>query len=64
MQFHENMLRIRLERGLTQVEAARNMGKCQPEWARWETGARKPGCATMIERIAKALGVDVGELFK
>ena len=64
MQFHENMLRLRTAAGLTQEQAARNMGKLQGDWARWETGKRKPGCATMIQRIADALGAEVQELFK
>ncbi len=63
MTFHENMRRIRLEAGLTQAEVALRMGKRVGDWSRWETGRRKP-CVSIAERIAKALEVDVGELFK
>ncbi len=63
MTFHENMRRVRLDAGLTQAEAALRMGKRQSDWSRWEAGRRKP-CVSIAERIAKALEVDVGELFK
>ncbi len=53
--------RIREGRGLTQTQLARETGLPQPHISRLESGAHSPSMKTM-EKIAKALGVAVGDL--
>ena len=53
---------LRLKRGLTQVELAKKAKTVQPYIACLESGEKNnPGLA-LLQRLAKALGVPVGEL--
>jgi transcriptional regulator with XRE-family HTH domain len=53
---------IRLRKGMQQMEAARRTGIHFNSWYRYEKGLVMPK-APMLERIARGLGVSVGELF-
>lgn len=53
---------LRLRAGLSQSELASRAGTSQPHIARIEAGRNDPGTET-VQRIANALGVDVGEVF-
>ena len=48
--------------GWTQVDLAGALGISQAALSRWESGAVSPRIAD-VERIARALGVDVAELW-
>lgn len=56
--------RIRLEKGITQVDMADATGMSQPEYSKYETGYRKPATMNRVAIIANALGVHVMELWK
>lgn len=58
-----NIKRIRKEKGLTQKDVAEGCGMLVPTYSRLERGGSNPSLASMV-RIAKALGVDVVELFQ
>lgn len=49
-----DMIRLRLEKGLTQAELAQRMGRQQPAIARFEAGRVKPSIA-FLEDVAEAL---------
>ncbi len=53
---------LRHKRGLTQVELAERVGITQAYIARLETGAKKNPSLRLLDRLAKALKVMVGEL--
>ncbi len=53
---------LRHNRGLTQVELAERVGITQAYIARLETGAKKNPSLLLLDRLAKALKVTVGEL--
>ena len=57
-----NLKRIRLERGLTQVELAEKTGIPFQHISRWESGV-EPN-ARNLPQIAEALGTDISELLK
>lgn len=59
-----NLLRLRLEAGLTHVQLADKMD-CYDEHAisRWECGRNAP-TAYYLYQIAKALGCTIDELFR
>jgi transcriptional regulator with XRE-family HTH domain len=59
--FTANLKRLRQAAGLTQVELARKLRMSLRTLQGWEQGYREPELSN-INRIAKALGVDVGEL--
>ncbi len=40
--------KIRLDRELTQAQAAKMVGVLRESWAAWETGARKPSSSLTI----------------
>jgi len=61
MQFAETLRRLRIERGLSQVQLSERMYVTQSTVARWENGSRLPDAA-MISRLAQCLGVDVNTL--
>jgi transcriptional regulator with XRE-family HTH domain len=61
MQFAETLRRLRTERGISQRAMAEQVHVTRPTVARWENGSRLPD-ATMISRLARCLGVDVGTL--
>ena len=58
-----NIQRIRREKDLSQEEAAHRADIHQTYLSGVETGKRNPSIL-VVERIAKALGVDVSEIFK
>lgn len=49
-----DLIRLRLQKGLTQHEVARRMGKQQPAIARFEAGNVKPTVA-FLQEVANAL---------
>ena len=60
--FSETLKMLRVERGLSQRELARQMYVTRSTVARWESGSRLPD-ASMVARLAQCLGVDGGALF-
>ena len=58
-----NIQRIRREKDLSQEEVAHRADIHQTYLSGGETGKRNPSIL-VVERIAKALGVDVSEIFK
>ncbi|WP_411235335.1 helix-turn-helix domain-containing protein [Marivita sp. S0852] len=58
-----NIQRIRREKNLSQEEVAHRADSHQTYLSGVETGKRNPSIL-VVERIAKALGVDVSEIFK
>jgi putative transcriptional regulator len=59
----QRIRKIRLEKGLTQVELANNTGKDQQHIARIEAGGRNPSYIFLCE-VAEGLGISVSELLK
>jgi transcriptional regulator with XRE-family HTH domain len=59
----KNIQRIRREKDLSQEEVAHRADIHQTYLSGVETGKRNPSIL-VVERIAKALGVDVSEFFK
>ena len=59
----KNIQRIRREKNLSQEEVAHRADIHQTYLSGVETGKRNPSIL-VVERIAKALGVDVSEIFK
>ncbi|EIE49613.1 DNA-binding protein, putative [Citreicella sp. 357] len=59
----KNIQRIRREKDLSQEEVAHRADIHQTYLSGVETGKRNPSIL-VVERIAKALGVDVSEIFK
>ena len=58
-----NIQRIRRQKDLSQEEVAHRADIHQTYLSGVETGKRNPSIL-VVERIAKALGVDVSEIFK
>lgn len=58
-----NIQRIRREKDLSQEEVAHRADIHQTYLSGVDTGKRNPSIL-VVERIAKALGVDVSEIFK
>jgi len=61
MLFAETLKKLRLERGLSQVQLGEQMYVARSTIARWENGSRLPD-AVMISRLSQCLGVDVSTL--
>ena len=61
--FRLNLANLRQERGMTQERLALEAGMKMEEVSRIEGGRREPRVRT-VARLATALGVDVGELFR
>ncbi len=61
--FGRNMNRIRTEKGITQGDISRSLKLARSFISNIESGKTNPTLAT-IARIAKVLGVSVGELMK
>ena len=59
----QNVQRIRRAKGLSQEELSHRADIHQTYLSGVESGKRNPS-ALVLERIAKGLGVDIGELFK
>lgn len=62
MGYGDTIAAIRKKLGLTQGQLAEKLDVEQPTVQRWESGAREPNM-TKLGEIAKALGVEPGELF-
>lgn len=62
MTFSENLRRIRVEKGLTQVEVSKLVGITQSGYSYLECGG-KPTYDTLV-KLAKVLEVSVDELSK
>ncbi len=60
--FSETLKKIRIERGLSQRDLAKQMYVNKSTIARWESGVRLPDAA-MISRLSKCLGVDADTMF-
>ncbi len=58
-----NMKRIRLEKGMSQGDICRRLGVDRSYISNVESGKKNPTLLT-ITKLAKALGVSVGELLK
>jgi transcriptional regulator with XRE-family HTH domain len=58
------MKELRERKGWSQAELARRAGLTQPYIVMIESGARKNPSLKVLGKLAKALGVDVGELLK
>lgn len=61
MNIAQHILRLRLERGLTQAALASLCGIAQPNLAAMEQGRRQPTLAT-LQRLANALALEPGAL--
>ena len=59
----KNMKRIRLEKGMTQGDICRKLGLDRAYISNLESGKKNPTLAT-IEKIAKALGINIDELMR
>lgn len=62
MGYGETIAAIRKRLGITQQELADRLDVEQPTVQRWEKGVREPNM-TKLSELAKALGVEPGELF-
>jgi transcriptional regulator with XRE-family HTH domain len=60
-QFAENLRRLRLDAGISQIELSDRCGLHFTEISRLERGVRDPRLAT-IAQLARGLGVDATEL--
>ncbi len=58
-----NIIRLRQSAGLSQAELAARVGMRQPRIAELESGSANPRLKT-LQRVAGALGVDMGKLFE
>jgi len=56
--------RLREDKGMTQVELAKKAKVTQPYLAQLEAGTRKNPSLEILKRLARALGVPVGELLE
>ena len=56
--------RLRRQRDLTQESLARRVGIAQPTLSQIESGARVNPSLAIVKRLARALGVPVGELLE
>ena len=61
--FGRNVARLRAERGFSQDKLAEKADLDRTFISRIERGVRNPGVKTLL-RIARALEVSIGELFK
>ena len=59
--FAETLRKLRMERGMSQVQLSAQLYVTRSTVARWENGSRLPDAA-MISRLSKCLGVDVNTL--
>lgn len=59
----QNLKRIRIEKGISQNKIARTLGIDRAFISNIENGKTNPTLST-IAKIAKAIGVSVGELMK
>ena len=59
--FSENLRRLRLEKGLSQLQLSKMIFADRSSVARWENGSRIPDLI-LIKRLAECLGVDLSAL--
>ena len=59
----KNLKRIRLEKGITQGDIVRSLGVSRSFVSNIENGKTNPTLST-ISKLAKAIGVTVGELMQ
>ena len=59
--FAETLRKLRVEKGLSQIQLGKKMFVSNSTIARWENGSRMPDAA-MIKRLSMALGVDISVL--
>ena len=59
--FADTLKRLRIEKGLSQIQLGKQMSVSNSTIARWENGSRLPDFA-MLSRLAEVLGVDVNVL--
>lgn len=58
-----NIRRLRLDRGLTQLQLAKKLGKkSKSVVCNWETGVNPPP-STLLPRLAEELGATIGDLY-
>ena len=60
--FGEKVKAARHRLGLTQEQAAQQLGVRHNTWCRWEQGTCEPRNFDTLRRIAKLLGVKPGDL--
>ncbi len=63
MQLGERLRELRIQAGITQVDAARHAGVSTHTWHRYETGDRNPQ-AHRIPALANALDIPLAALFR
>lgn len=61
MTFPENLLQLRLARGLSQRELAKELAISLPSYQRYEYGQREPQLSTLVA-IADFYGLSLDEL--
>jgi len=61
--FHRNLLRLRTNRGLTQIQLAEAIGVTQSRISEWERDKGEPNLA-QLHRLADALRVKMGTLLE
>jgi len=61
-QLGQTIIRLRKERNLSQEEMAMRMGICRRYLSDVENGRRQVSVG-VVERVARVLGVSIGELF-
>ena len=61
MTFPENLLQLRLARGLSQRELAKELSISLPSYQRYEYGQREPQLSTLVA-IADFYGLSLDEL--
>ena len=54
--------RLRLAKGLTQAQLAKEVGCLRKDVSRWERGERRPSIGSAI-KLARALGCKIEDLF-
>ena len=59
--FADTLKKLRMERGLSQIQLGKQMFVDNSTVARWENGSRLPDAA-MISRLSRVLNVDIGTL--
>ena len=59
--FSETLKKIRMEKGLSQIQLGKQLFVNQSTIARWESGSRLPD-ATMVTQLSRILDVDVSTL--
>ena len=60
--FADTLRKLRMKKGLSQIQLANLMFVNKTTISKWESGSRLPDAA-MITRLARALEVDIGTLF-